>query len=107
MKLWLDTQCKITQRELTSLSVLDLEREINERMNRCWNELMENKIKELLNKRPRYSKWIPKKAYLKFHTIEVIRWDCETQHIVWKWVVITQQNTVCLKKIKLLDLLRK
>ena len=87
----------ITSREVLDLDTYSLEKEIEERMNNQCNINLEEQLKRILDDRPRYSKRIPTKLYMKFHTIEIIRWEVETFQMPWKWYMLKQENEVRFK----------
>lgn len=104
MKLELDKTCKVTEREVVMLHTLALEEIIRERLNEKQHRITENTIKDLLDKRPRYSKWIPVKLYMKFHTIWIQRGEIKSYREIWKWFTLVQKNTVFLERKKFRDL---
>lgn len=104
MKLELDKTCKVTEREVVMLHTLSLEEIIRERLNEKQHRLTENTIKDLLDKRPRYSKWIPVRLYMKFHTIWIQRGEIKSYREIWKWFTLVQKNTVFLERKKFRDL---
>ena len=63
----------ITNREIIYSETCSLEKEINRRMNYQCNMDLEEQLKRMLDNRPRYSKRIPTKLYMKFHTLDIIR----------------------------------
>lgn len=87
----------ITDREVISSNDYLLEKEINRRMNNQCNIDLEEQLKRMLDNRPRYSKRIPIKLYMKFHTLEIIRWNIKTYQVIWKWYTLEQENEVRLK----------
>ena len=93
----MENEIFITSREVTDLDTYSLEREIEERMGYQMNKDLEEYLKRMLNDRPRYSKRIPTKLYMKFHKLEVIRWDIKTYKKPWMWYILEQENEVRLK----------
>lgn len=87
----------ITSREAVYSSEYLLEKEINRRMNNQCNIDLEEELKRILDDRPRYSKRIPTKLYMKFHTIEIIRWELKTYQKPWIWYILEQENEVRFK----------
>lgn len=87
----------ITDREAIYSSEYLLEKEINRRMNNQCNIDLEEWLKWMLDNRPRYSKRIPIKLYMKFHTLEIIRWEAKSYRKPWMWYIIEQENKVRLK----------
>jgi uncharacterized Fe-S cluster-containing MiaB family protein len=51
----------------------------------------------MLDDRPRYSKRIPTKLYMKFHTLEIKRWEAKSYRKPWMWYIIEQENEVRFK----------
>lgn len=90
-------ESNISKREINMSSVSELENRIRERYENDFAQATESMIEQLLRNRPRYSKRIPKKIYMKFHTLEIVRWEIECLKIPWEWVRLTQENWVRLK----------
>lgn len=104
LKLELEKSRKVTEREAIMLNPLALEWFIKEEFNEQQARLTENIIKDLLDKRPRYSKWIPVKLYMKFHTIWIQRGEIKSYREIWKWFTLVQKDTVFLERRKFRDL---
>lgn len=66
-------ESNISNREINMSSVSELENRIRERYENDFAQATESMIEQLLRNRPRYSKRIPKKIYMKFHTLEIVR----------------------------------
>ena len=94
---YMENERFITDREAICSSEYLLEKEINRRMNNQCNIDLEEQLKRMLNDRPRYSKRIPTKLYMKFHTLEIIRWEVKTYRKPWKWYILEQENEVRFK----------
>ena len=86
----------IPESEFWDYTYRKIEEEIRSRANNDICEYIENRIKENLDKRPRYSKRIPEKIYMKFHTIERKEWEIKFSR-EWKWYKITQDCEFSLK----------
>jgi len=93
----MENEIFITDREAIYCDTYLLEKEINRRMNCQCNKDLDEWLKRMLDNRPRYSKRIPIKLYMKFHTIEIKRWEVKTYRIIWKWYTLTQENEVRFK----------
>lgn len=87
----------ITDREVIYSETCLLEEELNSRMNNQYYKDLEERLKRILDNRPRYSKRIPTKLYMKFHTLEIIRWEVKSYKKPWIWYKIEQENKVRLK----------
>lgn len=87
----------ITNREAIYSSDYLLEEELNRRMNYQCNKDLEEWLKKMLDDRPRYSKRIPTKLYMKFHTLDIIRWEVKSYKEPWIWYTIKRENKVRLK----------
>lgn len=87
----------ITNREAIYSETCSLAEEINSRMNNQCHKDLEERLKRILDSRPRYSKRIPTKLYMKFHTLDIIRWEVKTYKEPWIWYKIEQENKVRLK----------
>ena len=87
----------ISDREIIHPETYLLEKELNRRMNYQCNKDLEEWLKRILDSRPRYSKRIPIKLYMKFHTLEIIRWEVKSYREPWIWYKIEQENEVRLK----------
>lgn len=87
----------ISRREVDSIDIFLLEKEIRNRMAYQAGNDVGNRLKSILDNRPRYSKRIPIKLYMKFHTLEVIRWEAKTYKKPWMWYTLEQENEVRLK----------
>lgn len=86
----------VTNREIMEAEPYLIAKEINRRMNHQRHKDTAERLKRMLDNRPRYSKRIPIKLYMKFHTIEVIRWEIKT-YKKWMWYTLEQDNEVRLK----------
>lgn len=87
----------ITNREIIYSEPCLLEEEINRRMNEQCHKDLEERLKRMLDNRPRYSKRIPTKLYMKIHTLDIIRWEVKSYKDPWIWYKIEQENKVRLK----------
>lgn len=93
----MENEIFITDREAIYTDTYLLEKELNRRMNYQCNKNLEDWLKEMLDDRPRYSRRIPIKLYMKFHKLEIIRWEVKSYRIPWKWYTLEQENKVRLK----------
>lgn len=87
----------ITNREIISSETYSLEEKINRRMNEQCHKDLEERLKRILDNRPRYSKRIHTKLYMKFHTLDIIRWEVKSYKEPWIWYKIEQENKIRLK----------
>ena len=87
----------ITNREIIYSEPYLLGKEINRRINNQCHKDLEERLKRILDNRPRYSKRIPTKVYMKFHTLDIIRWEVKTYKQPWIWYKIEQEDKVRLK----------
>lgn len=87
----------ITNREIISSETCSLADKINRIMNEQYHKSLEERLKRILDNRPRYSRRIPTKLYMKFHTLEVIRGEVKSYKKPWEWYTIEQENEVKLK----------
>ena len=87
----------ITNREIINLETYSLAEELNERINEQYHKELEERLEKMLDNRPRYSKRIPTKLYMKFHTIDIIRGEVKSYKEPWIWYKIEQENKVRFK----------
>jgi hypothetical protein len=87
----------ITNREIVYSEPYSLEKKINERMNEQCHKYLEERLKRILDNRPRYSKRIPTKLYMKFHTLDIIRWEVKSYKKPLEWYTLEQENKVIFK----------
>jgi len=87
----------ITNREIVYSEPYSLEKKINERMNEQCHKDLEERLKRILDNRPRYSKRIPTKLYMKFHTLDIIRWEVKSYKKPLEWYTLEQENKVIFK----------
>lgn len=87
----------VTNREIIYSETCSLAEELNRRMNNQCNIDLEERLKRMLDNRPRYSKRIPTKLYMKFHTLDIIRGEVKSYNEPWIWYKIEQENKVRFK----------
>lgn len=87
----------VTDREVISSDTYLLEKELNRRMNNKCNKDLDEWLKRMLDDRPRYSKRIPTNLYMKYHKLEIIRWEVKSYREPWMWYILEQENEVRLK----------
>ena len=89
--------CNITQREANYLSTESIDNLVKERINNNIHEWIEKEIQKILDNRPRYSKRIPEKIYLKYHTVEIIHHPMTCRRVPLEWYHFIQESEIWLK----------